>query len=305
MRLPSAPLRLGLCLAVASGLTACSRTHGPRMSAAAAAAPVTGYLTSQDVRLSYRYDVPDGAAPPYPAVVIGHGSGETRKEDCRPMAHNLLARGFAVLCYDKRGVGDSTGEYASVGPVDSHERIPALAWDMVAGVKFLRSRREVDRNRVGLVGGSQAGWVIPHAARLAEADFMIVLVGPTVTVGQEIYYSQFAEGTDIPLARLRDVIRGYTGPRGFDPRPDLDALDVPGLWLLAGADRSIPTDATVRILDELIASGRPYRRKVYPGAAHSLDGINIWPDVDQFLTTARLPGATEPGIRPPGAVPVG
>ncbi|MEZ5319428.1 MAG: alpha/beta fold hydrolase [Vicinamibacterales bacterium] len=293
MRLPGTLLRLGSGLAAIALLAiapGCSRTHGPRL-ARPDGGPITGYLTSQGVRLSYRYDVPSRGVAPFPAVVIGHGSGETRKEACRSMGDRLLDRGYAVLCYDKRGVGDSTGVYASVGPVDSHERIPDLAWDMVAGVKFLRSRREVDRNRVGLVGGSQAGWVIPHAARLAEADFMIILVGPTVTVGEEIYYSGFAEGTTTPLARLRDVLDGYTGPRGFDPRPDLEALDVPGLWLLAGADRSIPTDASVRILDELIAQGKPYHRKIYPGAGHGLQGVNVWPDVDQFLSMlgGRLP----------------
>ena len=64
---------------------------------------------------------------------------------------------------------------------------------------------------------------------------------------------------------------------------DLEALDIPGLWLLAGSDRSIPTPETVAILDDLIAAGKPYERVVYPKADHSLRGTAIWPDIDRWL----------------------
>ena len=47
-------------------------------------------------------------------------------------------------------------------------------------------------------------------------------------------------------------------PADAPDKPVLEKLDVPGLWLLGGEDRSIPTPATVRILDQLIASGRPF-----------------------------------------------
>ena len=112
---------------------------------------------------------------------------------------------------------------------------------------------------------------------------MILLVGPTVSVGEEIYFSKFAEETTTPLARLQGLLKKYTGPRGFDPRPELEALDIPGLWLLGGVDRSIPTPETVAILDELIASGKPYTRIIYPKADHSLRGAAIWPDIDRWL----------------------
>ena len=62
----------------------------------------------------------------------------------------------------------------------------------------------------------------------------------------------------------------------------LETLDVPGLWLLGDADRSIPTVETVAILDALIARGRPFTRVVYPGAGHSLNGAMFWDDVDRL-----------------------
>jgi dipeptidyl aminopeptidase/acylaminoacyl peptidase len=59
---------------------------------------------------------------------------------------------------------------------------------------------------------------------------------------------------------------------------------VPGLWLLGGNDRSIPTPATVAILDQLIASGKPYAHVVFPGFGHNLGGAPYWPEIDRWLT---------------------
>jgi len=158
---------------------------------------------------------------------------------------------------------------------------------MEAGVRFLRARSDIDARRVGLLGPSQAGWIIPIAAGRIGAAFMILLVGPTVSVGEEIFYSKYAEGTSTPTPELSAILATYTGPRGFDPRPVLETLDVPGLWLLGDADRSIPTVETVAILDALIARGRPFSRVVYPGAGHSLNGAMFWDDVDGWLAKLR------------------
>jgi dienelactone hydrolase len=158
-----------------------------------------------------------------------------------------------------------------------------LAGDMAAGVAHLRSLPDIDARRIGLMGPSQAGWIIPLAARTAKPQFMVIIVGPTVTVGEEIYYSRFAEGTTTPLAELSDILKAFKGPHGYDPRPVLEQLATPGLWLLGGADRSIPTPETVAILDALIAQGKPFSKVVFPHADHSMRGANIWPEVDRWL----------------------
>ena len=158
-----------------------------------------------------------------------------------------------------------------------------LAEDMAAGVRFLRSQDAVDGQRVGLAGNSQAGWIIPVAATLVQPAFMIILVGPTVSVGEEIFYSNIVEQTDAPLDLAYKQLPSFTGERGFDPRPVLESLNVPGLWLLGGEDRSIPTPATVAILDELAARGKPFARVVFPGAGHNLAGARFWDEIDRWL----------------------
>jgi hypothetical protein len=265
------------------------------MSASCAPAPVatetsSGFIDNDDIRLSYRLDTPAGI-PPFPAVVVGHGSGRTLKEDCRRLADQMLRRGFATLCYDKRGVGQSTGTYVNVGTRESEAHFPRLASDMAAGVAFLRSLARVDGHRIGLIGPSQAGWIIPIAARSAGAAFMILLVGPTVSVGEEMHYSRYAERSAMPAEEISILLAAYDGPRGFDPRPVLETLDVPGLWLLGAADRSIPTVETVAILDRFIAAGRPFSRVVYPGVDHDLRGAMFWADIDKWLIDRKLMAA--------------
>jgi uncharacterized protein len=241
-----------------------------------------GFVESVGARLSYRLDLPVRHGK-VPAVVIGHGSGRATKDTCRYLASGFLSRGFATLCYDKRGVGESTGEYSSVGPRNSDRMFDALGEDMAAGVRFLRSHDAIDASRVGLAGNSQAGWIIPVAAARVKPAFMILLVGPTVSVGEEIFYSDIVEKTAAPLDDGYRKLPAFKGERGFDPRPVLETLDVPGLWLLGAKDRSIPTPDTVAILNRLAAQGRPFSHVVFPEAGHDLSGTPLWEEIDRWL----------------------
>jgi dienelactone hydrolase len=199
-----------------------------------------------------------------------------------------------VLRYDKRGVGESTGVYTNVGRDDSERVMPLLAADMAAGVRFLQTLPEIDRQRIGLFGNSQAGWIIPQAAAAIDVRFFIIFAGPTVSVGQEMYYSDFSENSDRPFDELSKILAGFKGPHGFDPVPTLRRLNTPGLWLLGGMDRSIPTRECVEILERLKADGRPFTLRLYPTGTHSLVDahtgarLDIWPDIDRFLQS--LPG---------------
>ena len=135
---------------------------------------------------------------------------------------------------------------------------------------FLRTRPEIDARRIGLAGVSQAGWIMPIAAQKSRPAFMVLMVGPTVSVGIEGFYSRIVEFSNAPVEEGYKQLPSFNGFHGFDPKPVLESLNVPGLWLLGGEDRSIPTPATVAILDQLIASGKPYARVVFPGFGHNL-----------------------------------
>src|SRR6187455_458807 len=121
--------------------------------------PMPAFFQNGDVRLAFTLDLPPGPGP-FPAIVAGHGSGKLTRQHLDRFAAQWTRLGFAVLRFDKRGVGESTGTYVFVGTKDSPEVFPQLASDIVAGVRFLRTRPEIDPRRIGLAGSSQAGWII-------------------------------------------------------------------------------------------------------------------------------------------------
>ena len=244
------------------------------------------FITSGDVRLAYSLDLPQGAGP-FPAVVAGHGSGRVTRQQMEGFAARWTAMGFAVLRFDKRGVGESTGVYSEVGALASSTMIPLLASDIAAAARFLRGRPEIDSRRVGLAGASQAGWILPHAARdLGGVPFMVLLSGPVCTVGLENFYSTLADGTSRPLDEVYALLPNYSGPAGYDPLPALQAIETPTLWLLGEEDRSIPVRTTVANLTTLSTSGKPFEWRTYPGLGHGLSSA-VWADIDAWVRRFR------------------
>jgi len=251
-----------------------------------APSPLPASFPSGDVRLAFSLDLPAGTGP-FPAVVLGHGSGHVTRDQLGWLSSRFTQLGFAVLRYDKRGVGESTGTYSNVGVSNSPAMIPALADDVAAGVRFLRTRPEIDPKKIGLAGNSQAGWILPHAARtLGDAAFVVILAGPVCSVGLEIYYSNLGEFNDRSLDEVYALLPKFTGAPGYDPVPVLRDVNTPTLWLLGDDDRSIPVRDTVANLAALKATGRPFEWRTYPGLGHSL-GPQIWDDIAPWVSRFR------------------
>lgn len=134
-------------------------------------------------------DLPKGDGP-FPALVYVHGSGQSTRTGGGSVAAGLIEAGYALLRYDKRGVGESGGRYSGVGPSNSDLILNQLAQDAQAGVEFLSRLDIIDADHIGLLGNSQAGWIIPiAAANFEEVSFDVILVGPAVSVGEENFYS--------------------------------------------------------------------------------------------------------------------
>jgi dienelactone hydrolase len=246
------------------------------------AAPMPAFFENGDTRLAFTLDLPAGHGP-FPAVVMAHGSGRVTRDQMTWAARHLTALGFAVLRFDKRGVGESTGTFVFVGTKDSPWVFPQLAGDVAAGVRFLRTRPEIDGRRIGLFGVSQAGWILPLAAQqLGGAGFMILWSGPVCSVGQEMFYSDIVENTSRPVTDGNLAMPSFHGQPGFDPLPVLASLDTPSLWLLGLDDHSIPVQTTLENLTRLRASGRPFEWRTYEGLDHQLSPA-VWTDVEEWL----------------------
>lgn len=123
--------------------------------------------------------------PIYPAVIMITGSGaQDRNEDIfshQPfavIADALSRKGFAVLRYDERGVGKSTGKFAGATSAD-------FAADAEAAFDFLKSQPEVDKAHVGIIGHSEGGMIAEMiAARRKDVHHIVLLAGPGVPVTQ-------------------------------------------------------------------------------------------------------------------------
>ncbi len=114
----------------------------------------------------------------HPAVILVHGSGAENREYILPFARFLIRHGMAVLGYDKRGVGGSTGDWNTASFDD-------LAGDVVAAFKYLKTRRDIDARQIGLLGISQAGWIMPLAAiRAKDIAFLISISGAGVPAAE-------------------------------------------------------------------------------------------------------------------------
>lgn len=114
---------------------------------------------------------------PFPAAVILQGSGASDRTNAwaRGISDLLVANGLAVLLTDKRADWQTAS-------------FDDLAGDALAGVRLLRTRGEIDRTRIGLVGLSQGGWVAPlAAARTNDVAFVIDIVGATVSYAEQTF----------------------------------------------------------------------------------------------------------------------
>jgi pimeloyl-ACP methyl ester carboxylesterase len=148
-----------------------------------------------DVTLSGTLELPIGSGP-FPAVVLIHGSGPGGREQVESMARFFCQIGLAALSYDKRGCGESTGDWKTVG-------FGVLADDAIAGVEYLRSRADIDPARVGVWGISQGGWIGPLAAsKSSDVTFVINHSGPGTTPRRQDTYmmSRVLAMQDVPKA---------------------------------------------------------------------------------------------------------
>jgi dienelactone hydrolase len=211
---------------------------------------------------------------PYPAIMMLHGSEPGTKDNFgnQQMSAFMASQGIAILNYDKRGAGESEGNYIESA---SESNLNLTAQDAIAGVEYLKSRSEINSEKIGLTGFSQAGWVIPLAAsRSEDITYFIILSGPITSVGHENLYSSYTNnGASPPTASQEEVAnRLANAPHsGFDSTPIIAELDQPGLWIWGYQDKSIFVPESEENLKDLIEKGKSnFIYFVLPDADHNL-----------------------------------
>ena len=127
----------------------------------------------------------------YPVVILISGSGaQNRDEEIsghRPfliITDHLTKQGIAVLRYDDRGVGKSTGDFKEATTVD-------FASDVLCAVEYLKTRKEIDGRKIGLIGHSEGGIVAPMVASASkDVSFIVLLAGPGIKIRKLLMMQQ-------------------------------------------------------------------------------------------------------------------
>jgi fermentation-respiration switch protein FrsA (DUF1100 family) len=114
----------------------------------------------------------------FPAVILITGSGPQNRDE-EILGHKpfliisdfLTKHGIAVLRFDDRGVGKSTGDFKTATTLD-------FVKDVESAIEYLKTRKEIDKNRIGLIGHSEGGIIAPIvASERKDSDFIILLAG--------------------------------------------------------------------------------------------------------------------------------
>ncbi len=271
---------------------------------------------------------------PHPAVVLVHGSGRQGRDTgiYRGWADFFVRRGFVVLYYDKRGVGESGGEYGA--------GLRLLAEDGLAAVEHLRARPGVDPARVGLKGSSQGAWISKQVASTAGDLSFLVLVSaaadtPRDQEMQQIEYGMRDDGRDEDLIQDALAYMGlyfYVARTGegwdllesaveraqaeewgqyvdqpetledldwwhenhaFQPAEVVAELAVPVLLLYGGADWITPAIENAEKLRSLFPSPERVEVHTFPRADHRLE-VEAWLDEGGAWNWPQIaPGARE------------
>jgi len=149
--------------------------------------------TSKGYVLAGTLTLPSGPVAPHPTVIMITGSSpqdrdhmQTKRKPVsyykpfRQIADAISRRGIAVLRMDDQGVGCSEG-----GPL-KNVTIQERADDDRSGIEYLRSRKEIDKKRIGIVGLSEGGNIGPMIAASDPSIRSLVVMAGSATNGFEI-----------------------------------------------------------------------------------------------------------------------
>lgn len=243
---------------------------------------------------------------PTPAVIILPGSGAATHNGSwsmyRRIGEYLVQRGTAVLLYDKRGVGNSTGNWKS-------ETFDERAQDVAAMVTYLQSRPEIDPHRIGLVGHSQGAYIAPLVVAKYSGDikFMVMLAGSGEKVWDQILTNERAEslgnglseneveekGSNLKdqlqfLQRVQYPCRAFKAHYlcfviDYDPAPVLETLTIPTLALYAELDTQVPPDVNIPRIESALKTAGNTDYKI-----HTFKKANHWFAPAEIGTTAEM-----------------
>ncbi len=276
------------------------------------------FVESGGVKLDAEIFIPTGGQERKPAVVFTGGSGDN---NFRAYSYGLvetyvldlfLSRDIAVILVNKRGMGQSEGNYVK-------NSIEGRAADINAVVQDIQSRPQVDPDNIGVIGHSQGGWVVMQAAAdNPQIAFFISLAGPTMTMKENAADNRYHFGrcqgleneeldafiekemrmVDLSMRIGEATDFGFFGFDArnmvYDPRNALQTVKSPGLLVYAENDDQVTPQSNLDRMEEIFGGQIPsnFQLPVIAGASHAFrlvdDPCESWIDVDQQEQSREL-----------------
>lgn len=266
-----------------------------------------------------------------PVALIIHGDGPMDRfasDGYFPLINSLLDAGIGVFTWDKQGIGESTGNWLNQSMSDR-------ATEAVAALTQVRKESGVATDKVGFLGFSQGGWVIPRAASEGDPGFSVIIGGAVNWRRQGIYYTRLRladEGRaqdeidaivrkeyekndevfgnpnekcspyvfpDMDRAHFNFVLKNYNE----DVTPALKTMKGPVLALWGALDLNVNTAEDSEVYKELFSGARDRQIIVVPNATHGLLRAGLfnyqlmsqWPLWKEYLFVALGRHSYAPG----------
>jgi pimeloyl-ACP methyl ester carboxylesterase len=269
------------------------------------------HFSAGDASLYGMLALPVKRSGPVPVVIFVHGDGPMPFDAFgyyQPIWTELAKQGIGSFSWDKRGVGGSEGNWLDQSMADR-------ASDVLHAIKFLQSSPDLQKpSSIGLIGFSQAGWVMPQISRKQNAIDFTVLVSTAINWEQQGSYHQRMSGvkeyTDSLLtASLKKSLSyaeyqaNYTQQEQQNKLPeneflldkdrytfvtknwqsdataDLQKIDVPVLAIFGEDDLNVDIANSIEHLQKALnrhAQPDQLTLKVYPQATHGLLDSRLW-----------------------------
>jgi dipeptidyl-peptidase-4 len=235
-----------------------------------------GTLKAADGRTPLHYFVmkPDGfdASKKYPVIVNVYGgpASQTVKETWQPDLNQYFAQhGYVVFSVDNRGTprrGAAFGGalYGKQGTVEVDDQRAALHW--------LTAQPGIDKDRVGVYGWSNGGYMTLMLLARGQGDYDCGVAGAPVT-DWGLYDTHYTERyMDLPKSNPA----GYKAARVLEHIDGLVGENAPKLLVLHGmADDNVLFTNSTALMSALQQRGQPFELMTYPGAKHGLKGKDL------------------------------
>jgi len=274
---------------------------------------------SDGVTLAGTLTIPEDKILP-PGVILIHGSGPVDRDENVPgglklrvfaeVADALSKAGFAVLRYDKRGIGESTGSYSKASLSD-------LVNDVQAAVKFMQIQPGIDMNRIALVGHSEGGIIAPMVSARDSTIKAIVLMAGTARPLDEVVEDQvryayaisgiddeklIEEGVELQKEMLEAIRAGedtmndqpiplaawWREHMNHNPLETIVQVNADVLILQGEKDFQVLVDKDAKMLAQaLTEAGKPHKIVIFPNLDHLFKYVEGESTVASYLDTSR------------------